>query len=549
MAASIGAVHVEFTATTKGYRDEIEKGKAAAKSFADANVQTVQGVARGTTTTGTYSAAFGKLGEQVKGSAASIGAFSQAMSLLGSTASPAVKGLGSAMSALLAGGVTPLGIAIGATTALVSSFVGAQTAAAKSADETSKALEKQANRLVDLRRAAEEAELGARARSSGRAVDVQRIDEQVASLQADIAERAFVAQQRDRSMHTAAALARLETERTQKDLEANREINRLMLEREAITRRLSAEGDSRGVETDEQSARRNAEVAKIFSDQRRELEGAAAAARELDAALDEVRAGVMGESARWPEGQTGADQAAAVRAAREAHEAYLEELGQQMAGAEAQRQLQVSYEEMMSGVAGESARVEGERAAAAFVEASSEEISELQVMGADVAQTFSSGFGNAFASFATGAESAKDAFGRFAASVIQQTTAMIASQIVLRTITSALGLPGMPGFATGGSFTVGGAGGTDSQLVAFKATPGEKVTVSPPGKASGSGVTVNVHNYAQGVAARVERRAGGRGDEIELFIEETVAGSIARGGRVARAMQSAYGATQRPRIG
>ncbi len=42
---------------------------------------------------------------------------------------------------------------------------------------------------------------------------------------------------------------------------------------------------------------------------------------------------------------------------------------------------------------------------------------------------------------------------------------------------------GLPGFATGGSFMVGGNGGTDSQLVAFKATPGEHVQISTPGQA------------------------------------------------------------------
>jgi hypothetical protein len=36
------------------------------------------------------------------------------------------------------------------------------------------------------------------------------------------------------------------------------------------------------------------------------------------------------------------------------------------------------------------------------------------------------------------------------------------------------------GFATGGSFNVGGAGGTDSQVVSFKATPGENVSVGTP---------------------------------------------------------------------
>ncbi len=39
---------------------------------------------------------------------------------------------------------------------------------------------------------------------------------------------------------------------------------------------------------------------------------------------------------------------------------------------------------------------------------------------------------------------------------------------------------GFQGYATGGSFTVGGSGGTDSQSVGFRATPGEKVTVETP---------------------------------------------------------------------
>jgi len=47
------------------------------------------------------------------------------------------------------------------------------------------------------------------------------------------------------------------------------------------------------------------------------------------------------------------------------------------------------------------------------------------------------------------------------------------------------------GFQHGGSFSVGGSGGADSQLVAFRATPGEKVTVNPPG-GGGSGNTVNI---------------------------------------------------------
>jgi TP901 family phage tail tape measure protein len=43
---------------------------------------------------------------------------------------------------------------------------------------------------------------------------------------------------------------------------------------------------------------------------------------------------------------------------------------------------------------------------------------------------------------------------------------------------------GIPGFKTGGSFTVGGSGGQDSQLIKFWATPGEMVDVRRPGDAA-----------------------------------------------------------------
>jgi len=52
---------------------------------------------------------------------------------------------------------------------------------------------------------------------------------------------------------------------------------------------------------------------------------------------------------------------------------------------------------------------------------------------------------------------------------------------------------GVPGFATGGGFTVGGSGGTDSQLVAFKATPGEIVNISRPGQAGTGGQEIHNH--------------------------------------------------------
>jgi TP901 family phage tail tape measure protein len=48
-----------------------------------------------------------------------------------------------------------------------------------------------------------------------------------------------------------------------------------------------------------------------------------------------------------------------------------------------------------------------------------------------------------------------------------------------------LGFSPLGRFQHGGSFTVGGSGGSDSQLVAFRASPGERVDVSRPGQGPG----------------------------------------------------------------
>ncbi len=54
------------------------------------------------------------------------------------------------------------------------------------------------------------------------------------------------------------------------------------------------------------------------------------------------------------------------------------------------------------------------------------------------------------------------------------------------------GLGRLFGFASGGSFQVGGAGGIDSQLVAFKASPNETVSVTKPGQERGGASSVHV---------------------------------------------------------
>ncbi len=87
------------------------------------------------------------------------------------------------------------------------------------------------------------------------------------------------------------------------------------------------------------------------------------------------------------------------------------------------------------------------------------------------------------------------------------------------------------GFANGGDFTVGGAGGTDSQLVAFRATPGENVSVRTPGQSSDSGggltVILQVH---PGVAQTVKAEMMNMLPVISASVQGAVMDARLRGG-------------------
>ena len=61
-----------------------------------------------------------------------------------------------------------------------------------------------------------------------------------------------------------------------------------------------------------------------------------------------------------------------------------------------------------------------------------------------------------------------------------------------------------PRFMTGGSFTVGGSGGADSQMVSFRASPGERVTVATPAQVrKGTSAVEGDSNGSATVAATI----------------------------------------------
>lgn len=89
---------------------------------------------------------------------------------------------------------------------------------------------------------------------------------------------------------------------------------------------------------------------------------------------------------------------------------------------------------------------------------------------------------------------------------------------------------GLPRFATGGSFKVGGAfpnvsgAGSDNRLVSFLAGDGEKVNVTRPGQDSGGAVQINVINNGEPV--EVESQEERRGPDGQRIIDLTVKKAI-----------------------
>lgn len=94
------------------------------------------------------------------------------------------------------------------------------------------------------------------------------------------------------------------------------------------------------------------------------------------------------------------------------------------------------------------------------------------------------------------------------------------------------------GFAHGGSFMVGGAGGVDSQFVAFRASPNERVTVETPAQQNaGRGLVyspvlnIDARGADAGVEQRLRRSFGGMLAEHARDIAALVEGQANRRGR------------------
>lgn len=102
------------------------------------------------------------------------------------------------------------------------------------------------------------------------------------------------------------------------------------------------------------------------------------------------------------------------------------------------------------------------------------------------------------------------------------------------------GLGSLFGFAQGGSFQVGGSGGIDSQLVAFRATPSERVTITNPGQDGFGTSVVKVQIVDQrSNAPAIEQRRGADGS-LAFIIKDAINNHLGNGSADS-AMAARYG--------
>lgn len=99
-------------------------------------------------------------------------------------------------------------------------------------------------------------------------------------------------------------------------------------------------------------------------------------------------------------------------------------------------------------------------------------------------------------------------------------------------LTGLLTQGGKKKFATGGSFMVGGSGGTDSQTVAFRATPGERVSVQTPQQQQQVNVNtplnVRIMNVVDQKSAALAALSGSEGERLIMNVIQSNPNSIRR---------------------
>lgn len=172
----------------------------------------------------------------------------------------------------------------------------------------------------------------------------------------------------------------------------------------------------------------------------------------------------------------------------------------------------------------------------------SEEMRHTDLAGVQLAHTLTEGVGahgaDAFIDIAKGSKSAKRAIGDFASSVVEDLARVILQAYITRAALTAIG------FAPGAAAPIPvGAGISGSQSVTQAPTYGNNISDTLFQK---SATKVEIHNYG-GSRVRVQEDMGADGmKRLKVFVEDTAAESVTKGGAVSRAMRDAFGLGRAP---
>ncbi len=154
-------------------------------------------------------------------------------------------------------------------------------------------------------------------------------------------------------------------------------------------------------------------------------------------------------------------------------------------------------------------------------------LQEIEVKGLD-------GLSEALTGILTGTESLKSAFHNLAASILADLLQMTIKMLLFKAITAAFGGGAtgggsVPGFATGGSITVGGHGGTDKNLLALNGIPiarvsyGERINIANDQEpAAGMGLSVTMHNDFRGASPEAVASIKAHLDQLEATLPSRV---------------------------
>jgi hypothetical protein len=273
-AAVVGSLRVLLSADSAQIISDLGKARAAVKETG----AEIKGMGSAGTALRAVTAEIKGVGPALRGVQQATQITMQGFLLMGTKVPTQISGISNALASLVAGGFTPAGLAIAAVTAGIGLFAAAQADAQAKSEKLSAALQAQKDRYEELRKAAERAELQARATASGRDVDLVGVEEQIA----DALGRKERGARRLADLPPYAHTHGVMQEEIRREIAAaESDLRRLAIERSLVERRIRATTPPRETTFDpERERQRTEEILRLLREARGEKDPTPAASTQ-----------------------------------------------------------------------------------------------------------------------------------------------------------------------------------------------------------------------------------------------------------------------------